>query len=75
MYSSKRNWTAGICEYWLVDARKEPLVFDILWHTPKECRLTPKKDGCIKSNGIDKSFRLIRETNKNGHPEYALGVL
>lgn len=36
-------WTAGIHEYWLVDAREEPLIFDILRHTPKGYRTTPKK--------------------------------
>jgi Uma2 family endonuclease len=67
-------WMAGIREYWLVDARKEPLVFDILRYTPKGYRSTPKKDGWIKSNAFGKSFRLIRETNKRGHPEYTLEV-
>src|SRR5262245_59660085 len=28
-------WEAGIREYWLVDARREPIVFDILRHTAK----------------------------------------
>ena len=28
-------WEAGIPEYWLVDARAEPLKFDILRHTAK----------------------------------------
>src|SRR5690348_6858210 len=41
-------WEAGIHEYWLVDARKEPLVFDILRHMPKGYRTTAKKDGWVK---------------------------
>lgn len=65
-------WTAGIREYWLVDARKEPLEFDILRHTPKGYRATPKKDGWIKSNVFGKSFRLTQRTNKHGDPEYTL---
>lgn len=67
-------WKAGIREYWLVDARKEPLVFDILRHTPKGYRASPKKDGWIKSNVFGKSFRLIQETNEVGDPEYTLEV-
>jgi Uma2 family endonuclease len=65
-------WEAGIREYWLVDARKEPLVFDILRHTPKGYRPSPKKDGWIKSNVFGKTFRLIQETNESGDPEYTL---
>lgn len=67
-------WEAGIREYWLVDARKEPLVFDILRHTPKGYRTTPKKDGWIKSNVFGKSFRLTQQTIEDGDPEYTLEV-
>jgi Uma2 family endonuclease len=67
-------WEAGIREYWLIDARKEPLVFDILRHTPKGYRVSPKKDGWIKSNAFGKSFRLTQGTNESGDPEYTLEV-
>ncbi len=67
-------WEAGIREYWLVDARKEPLSFDILRHMPKGYRTTPKKDGWIKSNVFGKSFRLTEGTNEVGDPEYTLEV-
>lgn len=65
-------WQAGIREYWLVDARPHPLVFDILRHTPKGYRTTPRKDGWIKSAVFGKSFRLTRRTNALGHPQYTL---
>ena len=65
-------WQAGIREYWLVDARPDPLVFDILRHTPKGYRTTPKKDGWVKSNVFGKSFRLTRRMNALGHPQYTL---
>jgi Uma2 family endonuclease len=65
-------WEAGIREYWLVDARKEPLVFDILRHTPKGYRSTPKKDGWVKSSVFAKSFRLTCQTSEQGDPEYTL---
>jgi Putative restriction endonuclease len=67
-------YQAGIYEYWLVDARNEPLVFEILRYTPKGYRASPKKDGWIKSNIFGKSFRLIQETNEAGEPEYTLDV-
>lgn len=65
-------WEAGIREYWLVDARKEPLAFDILRHTPKGYRMTPKKDGWSKSNVFGKSFRLTQKMSEYGDPEYTL---
>jgi Uma2 family endonuclease len=67
-------WEAGIREYWLVDARKEPLLFDILRHTPKGYRETPKKDGWIKSAVFGKSFRLMQHTNEYEDPEFTLEV-
>ena len=67
-------WEAGIREYWLIDARKEPLAFDILRHTRKGYRTTPKKDGWIKSNVFGKSFRLTQQTSEYGDPEYTLEV-
>ena len=71
---AEHYWEAGIREYWLVDARKEPLVFDILRHTPKGYRTTPKKDSWMKSNVFGKSVCLIQGTNEFGDPEYTLEV-
>ncbi len=67
-------WEAGIREYWLVDARKEPLAFDILRHTPKGYRTTAKKDGWIKSKVFGKSFRLTGGIGRHGYPQYTLDV-
>jgi Uma2 family endonuclease len=67
-------WEAGIREYWLVDARTEPLTFDILRHTPKGYRMTLKKDGWVKSNVFAKSFRLTHRTDTLGRPNYTLEV-
>jgi Uma2 family endonuclease len=67
-------WTAGIREYWLVDARNQPLQFDILRHSPKGYRTTPKKDGWIKSTVFGKSFRLTYQTNEQRDPEFTLEV-
>lgn len=67
-------WEAGVREYWLVDARPDPLIFDILRHSSKGYRTTPKKDGWIKSNVLGKSFRLTQERSEYGDPEYTLEV-
>jgi Uma2 family endonuclease len=65
-------WEAGVREYWLVDARSDPPAFDVLRHTPKGYRATPKKDGWVKSAVFGKSFRLTHRLNAFGHPEYKL---
>jgi Uma2 family endonuclease len=65
-------WEAGIREYWLVDARPDPLSFNILRYTPKGYRTTAKKDGWIKSRVFGKSFRLTRRMSAIGYPEYTL---
>jgi Uma2 family endonuclease len=67
-------WQAGVREYWLIDARPDPLTFDILRHTPKGYRATPKKDGWLRSAVFGKSFRLLRAVNALGHPQFTLEV-
>jgi Uma2 family endonuclease len=65
---------AGIREYWLVDARKEPLSFDILRHAARGYAATPKRGGWIKSTVFGKAFRLTQAAGTLGHPEYTLAV-
>jgi len=67
-------WQAGIRKYWLVDARSEELIFDIWRHTPKGYVATRKQGGWIKSVVFGKSFRLVRQTDERGDPEYILEV-
>ena len=67
-------WDAGIPEYWLVDARTEPIRFDILHHTPRGYSTRRKKEGWAKSEVFGKSFRLTQSTSALGHPEYSLEV-
>ena len=67
-------WEAGIREYWLVDARKPPLSFDILRYTAKRYARCRKYDGWIKSGVFQKSFRLTQTVDPLGHPEYTLEV-
>ncbi|HYT94362.1 MAG TPA: Uma2 family endonuclease [Gemmataceae bacterium] len=67
-------WEAEIPEYWLVDARKEPLKFDILRHTPKGYVATRKQGGWLKSAVFGKSFQLTQSKSVLGHPEFTLAV-
>ena len=67
-------WQAGIREYWLVDARGENPIFDILRHTAKGYVATSKQRGWMKSVLFGKSFRLTQNKDALGHPEYTLGV-
>lgn len=69
-----RYWESGIPEYWLVDVRGERLEFDILRHGPKGFVAVRKQTGWIKSKVFGKSFRLVRETDFRGHPEFTLEV-
>lgn len=67
-------WEAGIAEYWLVDARKQALRFDIFRHTSKGYVATRKQAGWLKSGVFGKSFRLRKRTNVLGHPDFILDV-
>src|SRR5262249_2854101 len=65
---------AGVREYWLVDARQEPLSFDILRHTARGYSATRKQQDWIKSAVFGKAFRLVVHTTPLGHPDYTLEV-
>jgi Uma2 family endonuclease len=67
-------WEAGVREYWLVDARKEPLSFEILRHTARGYVAARKQGGWVKSAVFGKSFRLTQRTDALGNPDYTLAV-
>lgn len=67
-------WKAGIPEYWLVDARAEPLSFRILRHTARGYVFTRAQQGWHRSTVFDKAFRLRRQAGALGHPDYVLEV-
>jgi Uma2 family endonuclease len=67
-------WEAGVREYWLVDARREPLTFDILRHTAKGYVPTRKQGGWLKSAVFGKSFRLTQRVDEFGDPAFTLEV-
>jgi Uma2 family endonuclease len=67
-------WEAGVREYWLVDARREPLRFEILRRTTKGFSTSRNQDGWLKSAAFGCSFRLVQTTDRRGHPEFTLEV-
>jgi Uma2 family endonuclease len=67
-------WQAGVSEYWLVDARGEQVIFEILRHTPKGYVPVRKQAGWQKSTVFGKSFKLTVQPGPDGHPEYTLLV-
>ncbi len=67
-------WKAGIREYWLVDARGERLEFQILRHTTRGYTPVRKSAGWLKSAVFCESFRLTRQLDDLGHPDFTLEV-
>jgi Uma2 family endonuclease len=63
---------AGISEYWLVDARRQPLQFTIYRHTSEGYRVTPAVRGWLKSEVFGKKFRLTQTVNRLGKPKFTL---
>jgi Uma2 family endonuclease len=68
-------WRAGIPEYWLVDAREEPLRFDLFKRRRKAYTATRRQaGGWLKSAVFGRSFRLTRQVDPLGDPQYTLEV-
>lgn len=67
-----RYWRAGIPEYWLVDARKTPLSFDMLRATTRGYVATRKQDGWVRSQVFDGLFHLTQTSDALGNPLYTL---
>jgi Uma2 family endonuclease len=65
-------WQAGIPEYWLIDARHEPVKFDILRHGANRYLPTKKIGGWLKSSVFGRSFRLTKENDQLGNPQFTL---
>lgn len=65
---------AGIPEYWLVDARTEPLRFDILRLGKSDYVVTRKRGGWVRSEVFGASFRLTRHEGEDGQPVFRLEV-
>jgi Uma2 family endonuclease len=67
-------WQAGIPEYWLADARKARLEFDIFRREPDGYAAVRKQAGWIKSRVFGRSFRLSRLIDDAGNPEFSLST-
>jgi Uma2 family endonuclease len=70
----KAYWEAGITEYWLIDARKEPVTFEILRTTARGYVTTRKAEGWAKSAVFGRSFMLTAGVDERGRPEFTLEV-
>ena len=67
-------WRAGISEYWLVDARKTPVQFDILRWTERGYSATRRKQGWLKSKVFGRFFSLETKADRLGHPQFTLHI-
>jgi Uma2 family endonuclease len=65
-------WRAGITEYWLVDARREPLRFDILRRTARGYVASRRQGPWLKSAVFGKAFALEQGADPLGHPQFIL---
>ena len=65
---------AGIREYWLVDARKEPLHFDILRRSTRGYTASRRRAGWLRSEVFDRWFRLTQQPASDGFPVFTLDV-
>jgi Uma2 family endonuclease len=67
-------WRAGVAEYWLVDCRGQAPLFHIFRRTARGYVSVRGQGGWLKSRVFGKSFRLTRQTDELGNPEYVLEV-
>ena len=67
-------WRAGVREYWLVGARREPPAFTILRHAARGFVAVRKRAGWLRSDVLGKSFRLTQQADPLGHPAFTLEV-
>jgi Uma2 family endonuclease len=66
--------TAGIPEYWLIDARGEEIEFTILIREANEYRPASRRGGWQKSRVFGRSFRLERSRDRLEEWQYRLRV-
>jgi Uma2 family endonuclease len=70
----KSYWQAEIPEYWLVDARQDPLSFEILRSNSRGYVPARKSGGWQSSSVFSQDFKLQKGTDKLGYPEFTLSV-
>jgi len=67
-------FTAGIREYWRVDARESPISFEIFKRNSKGFVAARKQAGWLKSAVFGKAFRMVESKDRLGDPKYLLEV-
>jgi Uma2 family endonuclease len=68
-------WLAGVPEFWLVNAREDPLQFEILkLGTADYEPVRRQAGGWLKSRIFRRSFRLTQSMDRLGKPRYSLEV-
>jgi Uma2 family endonuclease len=65
---------AEIREYWLVDARDDPMQFDILRLSSRGYLPSRRENGWVKSAIFGRSFALQKKKDRLGNPQYWLQV-
>jgi Uma2 family endonuclease len=65
---------AGVREYWIIDARKVEIDFQILHWRKSGYAATPNKDGWLRSRVFGRSFQLTRSQDRRGAWRYQLAV-
>lgn len=63
---------AGVPEYWLIDARREEMEFNILRDSPRGYLPTQANAGWLPSRAFNREFRLERTRNRIGIWRYKL---
>jgi Uma2 family endonuclease len=66
--------TAGVPEYWLIDARGKRLRFDVFSRRSKGYVARKKSGGWVKSAVLAREFRLVRGRVNHGFPSFQLEV-
>lgn len=67
-------WKAQIPEYWLVDARKDAIVFDILRHSASGYQPSIVDQGWVRSEVLGHWFRIERTTDPLGLAQFVVNV-
>lgn len=63
---------AGIDEYWLVDARGDETVFQILRRTSRGYTARRQKGGWIRSEVFGRNFQVVRRDDRMGNPRFSV---
>jgi Uma2 family endonuclease len=66
---------AGVTDLWIVDARVQPLVFQVFRRGPQEYdAVEPQSDGWVESPVLIRQVRLLVHATPRGTPRYDLEV-